>query len=178
MNYCPTKHEIYSNLLKNYIIKKIKTAPQDEFFAKKLAKIKLFEALISKNYLEATNLDGFLGSLFLRIESVLLANCKEINIKMEGKGVFFVDRRLITYVFLELAVNSNEITVKIYDNGIMIFANSAFSNDAKRLIKKCGGFLLENAAVIVFKKAGCDTNAFYGVFEFLENEFSPEYLWL
>lgn len=178
MNYCPTKHEIYSILLKNYVIKKIKTEPQNKFFTKKLVKVKLFEALISKNFLEPTNLEGFLESLFLRIESVLYADGKTVNIKLQGKGDFFVDRRLLTYIFLELAVKSREISVKICNKGIIVSANSAFSKNAKKLIKKFDGILLDNIAFIVFKKTEGPTNNFCCVLECLENEFSPEYLWL
>lgn len=181
MNYYPSKCEIYSNLLKKHIMKKIKSTQKNDNIIKKLVKVKILEALFSPLYMEATDIRRFIEDLFMRIKAVCVADKKHIGLAVKGTGSFYIDRRLLTYIILELAANGSEIIVKITPLGLIICGKFSVNSNLELLFKKCWAVRIKrnNTIGIALKYASVtDINNFCGVIESLENEFSPEYLWL
>lgn len=181
MNYYPSKCEIYSNLLKKHIIKKINVAHNKDNFIKKLVKVKILEAIFSPLYAEPTDIKRFIENLFLRIKAVCMASGKDIALTVEGEGGFYIDRRALTYVFLELAANGRRINVKITPLGLIVCGEFSQSSNLRLLFKKCRAVKIKsnNIIGIALKCANVtDTDNVCSAIESLENKFSPEYLWL
>ena len=178
MNYYPSKCEIYSILLKKRIINKIYTTTKKDKLLKKLAKIKLFEALWSPVFLQPTDLSVFFKNLFLRAEAVCATKEKNVTLKVAGQGAFLIDRRCFTYLILELVARGNKAEIIITQNGVIIKGNFACPS-LQNLVKKLGGIILPDRVGIPLKAANkSKISESYNVLESLENEFSPEYLWL
>lgn len=178
LNYYPSKCEIYSILLKKRIINKIYTTTKKDKLLKKLAKIKLFEAMRSPVFLQPTDLSAFFENLFLRAEAVCETKGKKVTLKVTGQGAFLIDRRCFTYLILELVARGNRAEVSIMQNGLIIKGDFVCPS-LQSLVKKLGGIMLPDRAGIPLKAANKSKFAeSYNVLESLENEFSPEYLWL
>ena len=183
MFYYPSKSEIYAIKLKNHIMKKAGDNYGKTEFRRRISAVKLLEALSSQPYYESTDVQEFIRGLFLRLEAVRASEGRKTDFSVTGGGSFLLERRLLTYLILEISASCDRIKVIISNNGLVIYGNLPSSNGVASICSKLAAVRIEHENLhsivgIPLKQTNNTGRPVPGLWDSLADKFSPEYLWL